>query len=958
MSDELLFTPRDLKGFFTKNSYVKGFSIFSIFVLLLLILNLLNLSYSSFLFQLPKVIGTNFLIFLLILSIISTVLAYFEKYKLMFLPILIWLLVFTIDIRTANIAGLKDITTNDYTLGPDLDPFLYLRHAKEIVAGNYSSWDTMRSAPLGTQSYASMSLMPWAIVFFYKILSIFSNPSVTYAAIISPVIFFTLSTIFFFFFLVSLFKKENSHSNWTIASIATAIYIVVPVMLHRTVAGIPEIESLGMVFFWAAFLFMTLSLHSIKNSTKIILGILAGISTGGMIWTWGGYRFIYMILVLSLFIAYLITKDKLPILISYASWLIPSLIIAFLKFKSISPILASITDLAPALFILVFFLFDFYLGDKIKEKSNSLKFLEKYNLPREVISLISLVLISILLLLILNSSFVFSLVSTVYNGLIHPFGTGRIGLTVAENRAPYFNEFMSSFGYIFWPFFLGTLLLFYILVKNFPTKYKFLLNLGFILALCGILFSRISSTNLLNGENFISSLFYMGGILIFIAILIYSYIKLKETDYISNLNLNVIIVLAFSFWSAVSIRAAIRIFFIVGPMILLSASFIIVYLWNFAKKSKDSTLKFGGYIISLILLLIIISSFVSYTQSVKSEVSGTVPGIYEQQWQKAMSWVRENTPANAIFTHWWDYGYWVQSIGERPTNVDGGHPISFWNHLVGRYLLTESNPLLTLTYLKSYNVSYVLIDSSDIGKYGAFASIGSDASGKDRFSYITPFVLDEKNTQETASSTIQVYAGQTPVDKDIIYNQNGTTILLPADKAFVIGIVTETTKAGELKQPKAVFYYNGNQYRMPLRYIFANGKAFDFGSGINSEIQFMPSLIRSAQGGASISPNGALLYLSEKVKDNLFTQLYLQNDPNKRYPSLTLAHLEQDVIINQVKEQLSNNLDSDFLYYSGVGIRGPIKIWKVDYPTNLEPRAEFLSKTGDYAEFDNLTITN
>jgi len=38
-----------------------------------------------------------------------------------------------------------------------------------------------------------------------------------------------------------------------------------------------------------------------------------------------------------------------------------------------------------------------------------------------------------------------------------------------------------------------------------------------------------------------------------------------------------------------------------------------------------------------------------------------------------MSWVRENTNPGEVFVHWWDYGYWVEYLGERPTLADGGH---------------------------------------------------------------------------------------------------------------------------------------------------------------------------------------------------------------------------------------------------------------------------------------------
>ncbi|MEK6828747.1 MAG: hypothetical protein AABY15_01380, partial [Nanoarchaeota archaeon] len=126
---------------------------------------------------------------------ISTACAYFKKFKFMFLPIILWLLFTTAIIRTANIPGLKDITTGDWTLAPDLDPFLYLRHAQEINNGTLQNPDMMRYVPLGAKNYAYQSLMPWVIFYFYKIGQLFGNNSLTYTAIITPVILFIISTI-------------------------------------------------------------------------------------------------------------------------------------------------------------------------------------------------------------------------------------------------------------------------------------------------------------------------------------------------------------------------------------------------------------------------------------------------------------------------------------------------------------------------------------------------------------------------------------------------------------------------------------------------------------------------------------------------------------------------------------------------------------------------------------------
>jgi len=66
--------------------------------------------------------------------------------------------------------------------------------------------------------------------------------------------------------------------------------------------------------------------------------------------------------------------------------------------------------------------------------------------------------------------------------------------------------------------------------------------------------------------------------------------------------------------------------------------------------------------------------------------------IADSAWQNAMKWVRENTSKEDIFIHWWDYGYLVQLIGERTSVLDGGNANAYWNHLMGRYVLTTPFP--------------------------------------------------------------------------------------------------------------------------------------------------------------------------------------------------------------------------------------------------------------------------
>ena len=39
-------------------------------------------------------------------------------------------------------------------------------------------------------------------------------------------------------------------------------------------------------------------------------------------------------------------------------------------------------------------------------------------------------------------------------------------------------------------------------------------------------------------------------------------------------------------------------------------------------------------------------------------------------WIDATNWIKENTPTDSVIFSWWDYGYWIQTLGERATLAD------------------------------------------------------------------------------------------------------------------------------------------------------------------------------------------------------------------------------------------------------------------------------------------------
>lgn len=50
---------------------------------------------------------------------------------------------------------------------------------------------------------------------------------------------------------------------------------------------------------------------------------------------------------------------------------------------------------------------------------------------------------------------------------------------------------------------------------------------------------------------------------------------------------------------------------------------------------------------------------------------GTVFRTTSTDWINATQWISEHTEKNAVIASWWDYGYWITTLGERTTIADG-----------------------------------------------------------------------------------------------------------------------------------------------------------------------------------------------------------------------------------------------------------------------------------------------
>jgi len=730
--------------------------------------------------------------------------------------------------------------------------------------------------------------------------------------------------------------------------------------LPRTIAGIPEKESAAFFFLFMAFYLFLEAFTSEKTKKALIFSICAGIATGLMALVWGGMIFIFFAIPTAFLLSFILGKVKKREFYIYSTWLITSFIVMAPYFKTQlllsmfsstrynieNLIMSTSTGLAIGVFVLI--------GLSLLIKNNKkLREFGKGKFSKEITSLIiSILFLIIVILITLGPSFALEQATHVKNSLISP-QTTRWGMTVAENKQPYFaNDWKNGFGPVvfniplfFWMFFIGSVTLFNNLIKKLGKKEKIILTSGYIIFLVCLIFSRYSPNSILNGTSGLSLLVYFGGWVFFIGSFGYIYHKkYKNSDFSVFKEFNFAYILYFIILTLgiIGARGGIRLIMLLGAISPIAISFLIVKTSKRYLKEKDDAMKLFIGLFALIIIIASVFTMWTYYQQDKYTAENFAPGSYQWQWQKAMEWVRENTPKDAVFAHWWDYGYWVQSIGERATILDGSNSIVYWNHLMGRHVLTGSDEEKALEFLYTHNGTHLLIDSTEIGKYTAYSSIGADED-YDRFSWITSFLMDERQTQETNNETIYFYTGGVSTDEDIVWKIDEKEIFLPRKKAGVGAIILRKSENKTFSQPEAIFVYNGEQYIIPLRFAYFDEKLHDFESGLDAGVFLFPKLNSLPDGRININEFGAAMYLSKRTVHTQLARLYLFREESEYFK---LAHSENSFIIDNLEQQGLNI--GDFLYYQG--FQGPIKIWEITYPSDIKINPEYLER--DYPNME------
>jgi hypothetical protein len=127
--------------------------------------------------------------------------------------------------------------------------------------------------------------------------------------------------------------------------------------------------------------------------------------------------------------------------------------------------------------------------------------------------------------------------------------------------------------------------------------------------------------------------------------------------------------------------SGVRFLLILMVPVLISSGVALSKLWDFLVKGSP-----GRKLIALCLVF-----FLMVPVGVTARNAGADQTTMSDDWWDALLWVKENTPPESVVISDWENGYWIESIAERKSVMNGGHYDVYWRLLkFGEMLNTDS----------------------------------------------------------------------------------------------------------------------------------------------------------------------------------------------------------------------------------------------------------------------------
>lgn len=86
---------------------------------------------------------------------------------------------------------------------------------------------------------------------------------------------------------------------------------------------------------------------------------------------------------------------------------------------------------------------------------------------------------------------------------------------------------------------------------------------------------------------------------------------------------------------------------------------------------------------------------------------GTDSILRNNDWVNALHWISNNTPKDSVIAAWWDYGYWITTIGNRATLIDNANINEVRVGAIAKMLMGE--PEQAIKIARDLEANYILV---------------------------------------------------------------------------------------------------------------------------------------------------------------------------------------------------------------------------------------------------------
>ncbi|MFH1431812.1 MAG: STT3 domain-containing protein [archaeon] len=582
-----------------------------------------------------------------------------------------------------------------YNIFIGIDPYYLSRMTQYVVENNFHlpAIDTLRYAPTGIDLRSEFIGMFYIPAVIYVIISKFVAVDFHTFAMVFPAVMGAL-------IVVPLFFIGKELHNKTTGLFAALFYAVSGSVLFRTAAGFFEKESLAGFLMFVGIYFFIRS----RRKNSLISGIIAGLSIAAMATVWGGVQQILLVILGYVLLVLLVNKQLKSLLKAY----VPIVLISVTYYGTDSSI-AMMHYIALSILVLRFLVERFNIVERAK-------------LPYFGPGVFFLGGI----LLFIGAIFSTKLAGVVFSVNKFLFYHKEvIESTVAENVDAGWNDFVSQFGTPY-------------AQSIFPQLTPILNYASIWIFAFAAIFVILHKVYKEKDKFFMLGAF--SGLMSIVTYYLFMVSKAPEmqTYFVFSFMLTLILVarknpmnalmLLFMYSSMLGFASKIRLSFMLGPYLALLAGYFMSNFIRFVqntklmREAKSFEEKINVYSVGAGLFIVFV---LAVNMASGYVLASNLGPSFSPNWGQAMDFLKTETPEGSVILSWWDFGYWFETVGERPTNLDGGNNYADRNRPTAQYFTGMMNESQQRFYLNKFNTDYIIVDYSMIGKYAAMSKIAN-----------------------------------------------------------------------------------------------------------------------------------------------------------------------------------------------------------------------------------------